>query len=133
MTALLVWITSSAFALESYHALSKTPCPPFCLGILSQDATIVPPDYFRRAAIEITPTPLEWFEITLTTHAGEVELTVQGEYLDPRSGVIDERAGTVTWVVWIRDTNNFTIEAYNPSRTVPAEYEVVGEVQLRVE
>ena len=61
--------------------------------------------------------------------AGEVDVWVDGIYLDPRAGVEDARAGTVQWVIPARDiSDGIDVEVHNLSSTTTAEYELIGTV-----
>jgi len=131
MTLLLSWFTSSALALTPITLPAGRLCPPSykpCIGLLDADFEIFPESELRVAQAAIAPEPLRWLEITLTTYVGEVELTVQGDALDPRFGLADPQRGTISWVVPVLDIANVNVEARNPSRRVVAEYEVVAEV-----
>lgn len=131
MIPFLVWIVPNALALEPAQLAFKSTCPPSnhpCLSILTQDAAIVPPDYWLEAEREASPDALTWFEVTLTLYSGEVELTVDGAVLDLRTALYDERERTYSWVVPVRGVEARGIEVRNPSRTMGAEYEVEGQV-----
>lgn len=129
--SLLVWLIPGAFAYEPVALPPGRPCGQSihpCVGLLDAHFEIFPPDALLQIQSEMAPEPLRWLEITLSTFVGEIALTVQGELLDPRLGIVDLQAGTVSWVVPVRDPANVAVEVRNPSRTVVAEYEVSASV-----